>query len=161
MSLLTNALIHPDTRLERPPDMSPSLVSTIPLISELSKSIILELNADDLSLLVREIPEGLLPSSLLSTLEPRLQHICLLYCILTWKATAGKQCPKAPQCQAALAVDDNNDVFLRAKTGFGKTLAAVLNQILRLDDKITIIITPMKRIQSSHVRADYRDVAAS
>ena len=49
--------------------MSPSLVLTIPLSSELSKSIILELNADDLSLAVREIPEGLLPSSLLQRLN--------------------------------------------------------------------------------------------
>ncbi|TRM60692.1 hypothetical protein BD626DRAFT_571411 [Schizophyllum amplum] len=41
----------------------------------------------------------------------------------------------------------------RAGTGFGKTLVAILNQMLAADDSFTMIITPIKHIQSSHAES--------
>ncbi|TRM66783.1 P-loop containing nucleoside triphosphate hydrolase protein [Schizophyllum amplum] len=127
--------------------------ATIPQISELSHSHLLALDVAQLTLLAREIPQELLPQSYLLSLDAPQRRVCLLYCILTWKTTSGKQCPKRAQCEAALALHSGQDVFLRAGTGFGKTLVAVLNQMLVADDSFTIIITPIKRIQSSHAES--------
>ncbi|KAI4527998.1 hypothetical protein K525DRAFT_263669 [Schizophyllum commune Loenen D] len=130
--------------------MSSVALAAIPRIQDLSISTLLSLDAEFLAYLLRQIPEQLLPSAYISSLSAKRRITCLRYCALTWRATAGQQCPKAEQCQAALAAFEFQDVFLRAGTGFGKTLVAVLNQMLREDDSVTFIITPMKRIQYSH-----------
>lgn len=76
--------------------------------------------------------------------------------LLCWHATHEQQCPRSIQLEAALGLEDGNDVFVQAGTGSGKTLTAVLNQLLETSDGLTMIISPLKRLQASHVRYTFR-----
>lgn len=84
--------------------------------------------------------------------SPRLVATALDLCLLCWYRTDEQQCPKIPQISSALSLLRGRDTFLYAGTGFGKTLSAILHAFLERRHGITIIITPMKRIQASHVR---------
>ena len=103
---------------------------------------------------LHEIPNDLLPLEYIDSLGSVQQQRCYVYCLVVWHSTGKKQCPKALQLAAALGVSDlgeASDVFLNAGTGSGKTLAAILNQLLEDESKLTIVISPLKRLQDSQV----------
>ncbi|THU88850.1 hypothetical protein K435DRAFT_565984, partial [Dendrothele bispora CBS 962.96] len=60
---------------------------------------------------------------------------------------------KQLQLKFACAVKTKQDVFLNVGTGFGKTLASILLQLLSDGEVITIIISPLKRLQSSQAES--------
>lgn len=92
------------------------------------------------------------PFAFLSSLDVKQRARSLRLILECWHVTKGKQCPRKLQLAAALGLDKGNDVFVGAGTGIGKTLAAALNQLLEDSDGVTVIVSPLKRLQGSHVR---------
>ncbi|KAF8825281.1 hypothetical protein HHX47_DHR4000326 [Lentinula edodes] len=72
---------------------------------------------------------------------------------MCWKVTNCKQIPHELQLKIALAGSKGNDAFVVAGTGSGKTLASVLNQLLVESDEVTVMLSPLKRLQLSHVES--------
>jgi hypothetical protein len=101
-----------------------------------------------------QIPTDLLPSDFIDFLDSEFKKItCYQLCLLCWHVTSGAQCPKRLQLEFACAVILKRDVFLEAGTGFGKTLACILPQLLndKVNNGVTMIISPLKRLQLSQV----------
>ena len=106
-----------------------------------------------LNLALSNIDAALFPCSYVVGLRPVCKISTVLdLCLLCWYYTQEHQCPKESQLATALSLLDGNDTFLYAGTGFGKTLAAILHVYLERRNGITIIVTPLTRIQASHVR---------
>ncbi|KAJ7583904.1 hypothetical protein C8J56DRAFT_1166823 [Mycena floridula] len=84
--------------------------------------------------------------------------LTLQYIFVCWCVTNGSQCPTKLQIEASLAAWSKRDVFVVAGIGTGKTLAGMLNQLLEPATGITLVISPLKRLQTSQL--DLEDVYA-
>ncbi|KAJ7598193.1 P-loop containing nucleoside triphosphate hydrolase protein [Mycena floridula] len=103
--------------------------------------------------------QTLIPNEYLRTLSTSHLTRALRYIFVCWHVTGETQCPKKLQIEAALGLWAKNDVFMVAGTGQGKTLAGMLNQLLDDTDGITVVISPLKRLQASQasgVKSTYR-----
>lgn len=96
-----------------------------------------------------------LPLIFLDTLDAGAHAQCLRYIFMCWKVTNCKQIPHELQLKIALAGSKGNDAFVVAGTGSGKTLASVLNQLLVESDEVTVMLSPLKRLQLSHVGCNF------
>lgn len=92
-----------------------------------------------------------LPEDYLFNLTTSERIICLRAALICWSVTEGKQVPREMQFRAILADQLGHDSLVSAGTGSGKTLPIAIN--ILLDDpakrKITITISPLKRLQTS------------
>ncbi|KAJ7597960.1 P-loop containing nucleoside triphosphate hydrolase protein [Mycena floridula] len=88
--------------------------------------------------------------SFLNTLQPPDALRAWQYCFACWYASRQRQCPRQLQLEAALHLWKRKDVLVKAGTGSGKTLIAVLNQLLERGDGITLMLDPLKRLQTTH-----------
>ncbi|THU95424.1 P-loop containing nucleoside triphosphate hydrolase protein [Dendrothele bispora CBS 962.96] len=96
------------------------------------------------------IPTHLFPLSYIESLEQEQKIICYHLCLACWSASRQTQCPKELQLTFACSILKKKDVFLNAGTGFGKTLSAILPQLLcDGDGSFTIIVSLLKRLQHS------------
>ncbi|KAJ7598279.1 P-loop containing nucleoside triphosphate hydrolase protein [Mycena floridula] len=93
--------------------------------------------------------QPLLPTKYLASLAAVDLAQALRYIFICWCITYGEQCPTELQIQAALAAWHKKDVFVVAGTGQGKTLAGILNQILEPGHGFTLVLSPLKCLQSS------------
>ncbi|THV02963.1 P-loop containing nucleoside triphosphate hydrolase protein [Dendrothele bispora CBS 962.96] len=102
-----------------------------------------------------EIPMNLLPWAFIEDLNSEFKKMyCYQLCLVCWNATNKTQCPKLLQLEFACAILMRRDIFLEAGTGFGKTLASVFRNCC--NDGITIIISPLKRLQLSQAESIFR-----
>ncbi|THV00107.1 P-loop containing nucleoside triphosphate hydrolase protein [Dendrothele bispora CBS 962.96] len=101
-----------------------------------------------------QIPVHLLPHDFIESLDSEYKKsLCYQLCLVCWHVTGRTQCPKQLQLKFACAVKTKQDVFLNVGTGFGKTLASILLQLLSDGEVITIIISPLKRLQASQAES--------
>ncbi|KII95827.1 hypothetical protein PLICRDRAFT_26163 [Plicaturopsis crispa FD-325 SS-3] len=99
------------------------------------------------------IPLALAPSSeFLSTLSLEQQLDCWRACLLVYSASGQKIVPRDFQLKAAMPCLRGVDSVVVAGTGTGKTLIAAI-PLLLLPKTISIMISPLKRLQSSHVKS--------
>ncbi|THU75978.1 hypothetical protein K435DRAFT_879903 [Dendrothele bispora CBS 962.96] len=102
---------------------------------------------------------NLLPWAFIEDLNSEFKKMyCYQLCLVCWNATHKTQCPKLLQLEFACAILMRRDIFLEAGTGFGKTLASVLPQMLNdaINDGVTIIISPLKRLQLSQAESIFK-----
>jgi hypothetical protein len=104
------------------------------------------------TLFEQEIPLCTRPDSYIRSLDYGSRAQALRFCLGAWFATNKKQCPRQIQLETALALYQRRDVFLCSGTGSGKTLASVLVQLMTENERITVILCPLKRLQQSQVR---------
>ncbi|KAL1695084.1 P-loop containing nucleoside triphosphate hydrolase protein, partial [Schizophyllum commune] len=104
-----------------------------------------------LELALGNINRASLPLAYILGLRPLCSIATALdLCLLCWYRTGERHCPKVEQLATAFSILSGKDTFLYAGTGFGKTLAAILHVYLERRNGITIIVTPLTRIQASH-----------
>lgn len=117
------------------------------------RSFLLNASLDELKtrILASSELEELLPIAYLTTLNNRQLARAYRYILMCWFVTDGWICPRELQIKAAMGIWEGRYVFVQAGTGVGKTLAAVLNQLLEPEDGVILIISPLKRLQSSQV----------
>ena len=121
-------------------------------ISEYHNKII-SASLDDLKSKTESIPNllALLPSPYPTSLNDRRLARAYQYILMCWFVTNERICPKEMQLRAAIGIWEGKDVFIQAGTGTGKTLAAILNQLLEPLDGVLLIISPLKRLQYTQV----------
>ncbi|KII92674.1 hypothetical protein PLICRDRAFT_172734 [Plicaturopsis crispa FD-325 SS-3] len=113
-----------------------------------------DLSDNDMMLEARTtIPLALAPSSeFLSTLSLEQQLDCWRACLLVYSASGQKIVPRDFQLKAAMPCLRGVDSVVVAGTGTGKTLIAAIPLLLH-PETISIMISPLKRLQSSHVKS--------
>ncbi|KAJ7580880.1 P-loop containing nucleoside triphosphate hydrolase protein [Mycena floridula] len=116
-----------------------------------AKSWLLHASLSDLKMRIQQFPllQPLLPTKYLASLAAVDLAQALRYIFICWRITYGEQCPTELQIRAALAAWHKKDVFVVAGTGQGKTLAGILNQILEPGHGFTLVLSPLKHLQSS------------
>ncbi|THU81757.1 P-loop containing nucleoside triphosphate hydrolase protein [Dendrothele bispora CBS 962.96] len=101
-----------------------------------------------------DIPAYLFPRKYIESLScSSTRSLCYQLCLVCWQITKRTQCPKPLQLKFACAIRTKRDVFMNVGTGFGKTLPSVLPQLVAEGNFATIIISPLKRLQSSQANA--------
>ena len=117
------------------------------------RNIIIKASLDDMKTQIQSLPAliPLLPTCFLNSLTVSEQTRAYRYILFCWAVSNQSQCPKEMQLRAALSLWQGKDVFVQAGTGEGKTLAAVLNQLLDDSNGLTLILSPLKRLQSTQV----------
>ncbi|KAJ7583184.1 P-loop containing nucleoside triphosphate hydrolase protein [Mycena floridula] len=118
---------------------------------EEAKAWVLRASLTDLKNRITQLPslQPLLPTEFLLSLSGSDLKRAFRYIFVCWRVTNGCQCPTQLQLRAALAAWHKKDVFVIAGTGRGKTLAGMLNQLLEPGDGVTLVLSPLKRLQSS------------
>jgi ATP-dependent helicase YprA (DUF1998 family) len=132
---------------------SPSSEDTDPL--QTNVRTIRALSPEELVEFCRDsLPQDLMPSpEFMDGLVPSERTDALLACALVWTLSRGAEVPREFQLKAGLAALAGRDSVIRAGTGSGKTLAMAIPMLLR-PNAMSIIISPLKRLQSSQVSFD-------
>jgi len=95
-------------------------------------------------------PEGLAKlEDFLNSLTLPERTTCLRACTMLFKVTNGK-IPRQFQLEATLATISKRDSIVIAGTGAGKTVCILLPLLLS-PDRISIMISPLKRLQINQV----------
>ncbi|KAK7035127.1 P-loop containing nucleoside triphosphate hydrolase protein [Favolaschia claudopus] len=76
--------------------------------------------------------------------------MALRACFLVFTVTRGRFTPKELQLDAGISAMNGKETFVIARTGWGKTLCIAI-PLLLCPDKITVTITPLKRLQAMQV----------
>ena len=101
------------------------------------------------------IPSQLRPDDdFLDALSDADQIIAIKACLLTWEVSRNfdtQICPRPWQIEAILASINNTNSIINVGTGQGKTLCAILPQLL-FPNSVTVVISPLKRLMASHRR---------
>ncbi|KAJ7572263.1 P-loop containing nucleoside triphosphate hydrolase protein [Mycena floridula] len=94
-----------------------------------------------------QIPSRLAPSvDFLRDLDENQRCMALRMCILCWKISVGKICPREYQISATIAIMQGRDSIIYVGTGYGKTLCMILPLLLK-PDSISIVVSPLRRLQ--------------
>ncbi len=107
---------------------------------------------DELVQRIAWIDEGRVPLGyiLLFPIEKRV--VLYRFCLLAYYATGGAEVPRENQLKAALASYEGQDSLVIAGTGSGKTLViALLLLINSVPDRVSITVSPLKRLQVTQV----------
>jgi ATP-dependent helicase YprA (DUF1998 family) len=100
------------------------------------------------------IPTHLAPSAIFwdsyADSEEKLA-IGLRACLLMWLASGEKIVPMEFQLRAVIAVMSGQDALIDVGTGSGKTLCMIIPCLLDAPGIISIIISPLKRLQTVQV----------
>jgi hypothetical protein len=72
-------------------------------------------------------------------------------CLATWAASGKKIVPTEFQLRATIAVMSGQDALIDVGTGYGKTLCMIIPCLLDAPGTISIIISPLKRLQAVQV----------
>ena len=100
------------------------------------------------------IPQERMPDvAFMASLSPSETADALLACALVWTLSNGSEVPREFQLKAGLAAVSGWDTVVRARTGSGKTLAMAIPMLLR-PHAMAIVVSPLKRLQSSQVGLD-------
>ncbi len=107
---------------------------------------------DELVQRIAWIDEGRVPLGYILPF-PIEKHVVLYrFCLLEYYATRGAEVPCQNQLKAALATFEGQDSLVIADTGSGKTLIiALLLLINSVPDRISITVSPLKRLQVTQV----------
>ena len=100
-------------------------------------------------LILTVIPDGCLPKEFLDSLNNEDKTICHRACMICWSVTDGACVPREMQLRVILAERQGMDALVASGTGSGKTLPMALTMLLDdpADHRITIMISPLKRLQ--------------
>ncbi|KIM52659.1 hypothetical protein SCLCIDRAFT_47169, partial [Scleroderma citrinum Foug A] len=90
------------------------------------------------------------PWTFVNTLEEKDVVDALRACVIIHILSGGKIVPREFQLEATLSVLHGRDSVITAGTGSGKTLCIIIPILLR-PDKITITVSPLKRLQALQV----------
>jgi ATP-dependent helicase YprA (DUF1998 family) len=106
-------------------------------------------------LLANAIDSERLPIQYLGGLDDNNRITASRACLLAYAVTSGTQVPRELQLRACLATYHGHDSLIDAGTGSGKTMPIALNLLLDdpCDNKISLTISPLKRLQVTQVRA--------
>lgn len=77
-------------------------------------------------------------------------HWGLRACLLIWISSQGHRVPREFQLKATIAMMSGKDCLVDVGTGYGKTLCMALPCLLS-PKEMSIIFTPLKRLQAVHV----------
>ncbi|KAJ7768865.1 P-loop containing nucleoside triphosphate hydrolase protein [Mycena metata] len=98
------------------------------------------------------LPPRLMPSTaFLSALPDPDYTTALRACLLVYTVTRGKIIPRELQLEAGIATANGRHGLVIAPTGWGKTMCIAI-PILLCPEKITITISPLKRLQLVQVK---------
>jgi ATP-dependent helicase YprA (DUF1998 family) len=75
----------------------------------------------------------------------------LCACLATWAASGEKLVPTEFQVRATIAVVSGQDALIDVGTGYGKTLCMIIPCLLDAPGTISIVISPLKRLQAVQV----------
>jgi hypothetical protein len=105
-------------------------------------------------LLVNAIHSERLPVQYLDGLDDSDKTTASRACLLVYAVTSGTQVPRELQLRACLATYHGHDSLIDAGTGSGKTMPIALNLLLDdpRDEKLSLTISPLKRLQVTQVR---------
>ena len=111
------------------------------------------LDSDDVNRFAATLlpPQHYPTSQFLSTLSAQDRITALRACLLVYTVTRGRLVPHDLQLEAGLAAENGKETFVIARTGWGKTLCIAIPLLLR-PDRISITISPLKRLQMMQVR---------
>ncbi|KAJ8522820.1 hypothetical protein ONZ45_g629 [Pleurotus djamor] len=126
------------------PDLlSPEIKSALAAIRTLAPN--------EIAAAYEHIPENLRPSAdFLATLKLDELVMAQRLCLLLMATTQGTRCPRDFQLRSAIAALTQHDCLVDAGTGSGKTLCMIL-PLLMDPSGITIMVTPLKRLQAAQV----------
>ena len=68
-------------------------------------------------------------------------------CLATWTASGKEIVPMEFQLQATIAMMSGQDALIDVGTGYGKTLCMIMPCLLDVPGAISIVISPLKRLQ--------------
>jgi ATP-dependent helicase YprA (DUF1998 family) len=77
--------------------------------------------------------------------------IGLRACLATWAASENKIVPNEFQLKATIAMMSGQDTLTDVGTGYGKTLCMIIPCLLDPSGTISIVISPLKRLQAVQV----------
>jgi DEAD/DEAH box helicase len=102
------------------------------------------------------IPQDLMPTpDFMGSLSPlETTDTPLLACLLIWTLSNGLKVPREFQLRAGLAAVAGQNTVVRAETGQGKTLAMAISMLLR-QNSMAIVVSPLKRLQSTQVNISF------
>jgi ATP-dependent helicase YprA (DUF1998 family) len=108
---------------------------------------------DMLKLTYREsIPSELaLPTSFWMSYDDEKLAIGLRACLAIWAASGKKIVPNEFQLTATISVMSGQDTLVDVGTGYGKTLCMIIPCLLDSPGSISIVISPLKRLQAVQV----------
>jgi len=94
-----------------------------------------------------------LPLNYIGELCPDQQEVVFRVSLMLYVVTFRAQIPREFQLKAFLAAYKGQDCLLNAGTGSGKTMSLVLSLLYDdpLDHRITLTISPLKRLQLTQV----------
>ena len=98
------------------------------------------------------IPSELaLPTSFWKSYGDEKLAIGLRACLAIWAASGKKIVPNEFQLTAAISLISGQDTLVDVGTGYGKTLCMIIPCLLDCPGSISIVISPLKRLQAVQV----------
>jgi len=99
------------------------------------------------------IPRNLMPpTEFIQALSLTERTVVFRACLIVFVLSENTMVPRQLQLQAALAELAGFDLNVISGTGSGKTLAIAISHIL-LPDRVSFVISPLKRLQVTQVRS--------
>jgi ATP-dependent helicase YprA (DUF1998 family) len=100
----------------------------------------------------KTIPRHLAPpSSFWDSYTGEKVAIGIRACLAIWAASGQKIVPLEFQIKATIALISGQDTLIDVGTGYGKTLCMIISCLLDTPGKISIVISPLKRLQTVQV----------
>ena len=87
----------------------------------------------------------------IDSLEAGQRLNALRACLLVFAVTNGQVLPRQFQLRAGLAAYEGKNTVVNAGTGSGKTLSMAIPLLMNLD-AVAIIVSPLKRLQSTQAK---------
>ena len=103
--------------------------------------------------LADELTDHRFPYDYIQMLNAADKIDALCACLIVHAMTSGKIIPRPFQLQALLALLHGSDTLITAGTGSGKTLCLLIPILLR-PGSISIMVSPLKRLQATQVWLD-------
>ena len=117
------------------------------MASELTH-ILTDIRNSSLDTLKLSIPAELAPpASIWKSYTDEKLAIGLRACLALWEVSGKKMVPKEFQVTTTIALMSGQDSLVDVGTGYGKTLCMILPSLLDSPGTISIVISPLKRLQ--------------